>query len=152
MIAPMLLVPFISAIIGIKANKKAFIASQLIAVITFILSNLLFPAMYNILSIPIITLTSGLIFFFVHYWRYKGWIKIDRAVNKFIIMFKPANRRVFKIINKEMLNLHTILFYIQNNVQRYGAPYLLFGALCGCNLLIPHFIDQQYSIRPNIIA
>ena len=143
MIAPMLLVPFLSAIIGLKANKKAFIASLLIAVVTFSLSNLLLPAMYNILSIPITTLTSGCIFFLVHYQTYKRWAKMDRAVNKFIIMFTPASRRLFQIIHKEITNFHAMLFYMQHNVQKYGTPYLLSGIFCGCNLLIPHFIDQQ---------
>ncbi|CCM10322.1 Putative uncharacterized protein [Cardinium endosymbiont cEper1 of Encarsia pergandiella] len=141
--APMLLVPFIAVIIGLKANKKAFIASLLIAVMAFMLSNLLLLSMYNILSIPITTLSSGFIFLLVYYCTYKKWEKMDRVVSKFIIMFKPTNRGLHQMINKNIPNLHTILFHVKNNLQKYGSPYILSGILCGCNLLIPNFIDRQ---------
>ncbi|WP_223245673.1 sodium:solute symporter family protein [Cardinium endosymbiont of Bemisia tabaci] len=143
LIAPMLLVPFISAIMGLKANKKAFIASLITSVLIFIFSNSLLPTIYNILSIPITTLSSGFIFFLVHLCTYKRWEVMDRFVNTFIIKFKPTSVGLFQILTKDILNFYTILFYIKHNVQKYGSPYVLSGILCGCNLLIPNFIDQQ---------
>ena len=134
LIGPMLMFPFVSGVIGLKPEKKAFFIALVCTFIAFIIATLLLPDIYSPLAILISTIINGITFFGTHLWIYKGFKMVERRIEKHLNEYTPPRSFLKDLFPKN------ILAYVQKQLQVHEAPYVLAGIFCLLNLVMPHFI------------
>ncbi|MDF3047507.1 MAG: hypothetical protein K0R73_625 [Candidatus Midichloriaceae bacterium] len=153
---PLITIPLICGIMGMRVFKQTFLYSVVSAFSIFVLwyvalkSNI-FPGMQNIpdLSALLGIIASGLVFF-VSYIANK---------NKALTKNNPSHSHpIIKQMGGFMIKFKSflptpgnILNYVNNRFKKYGANYITFGVFCCMNFIVPYFMwtydaPQNYEL------
>jgi Na+/proline symporter len=140
--SPLLMIPLVSGIVGLKTDKKDFYRALIVTIAAFIIAKLALPENKEHFSALITMSVNGIAFFGSHYIRHQGFLIIHTTEGKESI-WKPR-RKVFIDRLKSILPIpQNIIAYSQAKVDRYGAPYILFGIFCIINYTVPFFIWME---------
>jgi len=135
---PLLMFPLIASIQGLKIDKKTFYLAGVITVIGFILSDWLLANVYKHLALPIGITINGVMLFGVHYLKHKKLNTIESyTISKY---WQPTNKTLYASIKQILPTPHNIINYSKNQVNKYGAPYMLFGGFFVINYVLPFFM------------
>jgi hypothetical protein len=139
--APLLVFPFFAGILGLKPDRRAFYVTALVTLTTFILGKQWLPeALGHFLGIICVSV-SGLTFFTEHFLRNRGFVVVrHEAAAGQTYVWKPQSRDFPYLLQQLVPTPRRILSYSQQQVAKYGAPYILFGAFCCINFTLPYFM------------
>lgn len=142
---PLLVFPFFTGVLGLKPNHRAFYISSVVTPSIFVaIKTGIVHA--NIDLLPLICLLgSGFTFLGVHLIQHRGFVLVQHghtATNKGYI-WKPKRNLFISIVQKLIPTPKSIVRYSQRQVDKYGAPYLLFGTFCCINFTLPYFMWEH---------
>ena len=143
---PLLLVPLIAGIIGVKTSSRSFYVAMSVTLITFLTAMVMLPTSHRHLVVLISILANGASFFIAHFIENGGLMMAQRTIRK-----KPMRRPV----ETPIFSANRLLRYSQQKVAQYGAPYALFGTFCCISYTLPYFMwtyqpPQQYTLMITI--
>ena len=76
---PLLFVPFLNGLTGLKPEKKAFYRASAVTIVAWVACKLLLPEAYDYLTTLLCILVNGIAFFGTHCWINKGFKTVDRS-------------------------------------------------------------------------
>ena len=138
---PLLVFPFFTGVLGLKPDRRAFYISAVVTLSAFFIGKQWLPeALSDFLGI-LCVLASGLTFFTVHFVRNRGFAVVrHEATASQTYVWQPQGRELRHLLQRLVPTPKRILCYSQQQVAKYGAPYLLFGAFCCINFTLPYFM------------
>ena len=136
---PMLGIPLIAGILGLKPNKHAFYGAMAGALAVFMACELWLTPEHAHLSTLWSIVANGIIFLALHRIRNKGWKLADHSQGQGNGLEKPKKPRLDRWIQC-IPTPERILQYSQRKVSQYGAPYILFGVFFTINAIVPFFL------------
>ncbi len=138
---PLLIFPFFAGILGLKPDARAFYSSAATTLFTFLVCKQFLPAAYSDFTALICVLVSGVTFFVMHFMRHRGFVIVRRSTQTADeYLWQPRRQRLGQTLLQLIPTPRRILHYSQQQVTKYGAPYLLFGAFCCINFTLPYFM------------
>ncbi len=147
--SPIITIPFVSALIGIKGDKKTFFIATISAVISFIISIIILSKPYRPLGILISIITNAITFFSYHFYKNKKLLFIKQSFSKEQEL--KGGTRWSYLRNKILKILPTpknIYKYTVETIRRYGSNHIVFGAFFCLNYLVPIFM-WSYGETPH---
>jgi Na+/proline symporter len=141
---PLLVFPFFAGILGLKPDRRAFYLSAAVTLSTFFVGKIWLPeALSHFLPI-ICVLASGVTFFTVHFVRNSGFSVVRRGTQDADEhLWQPHRQDLITYLRHTLPTPHRIVQYSQQQVGKYGAPYILFGAFCCVNYTLPYFMWEH---------
>jgi Na+/proline symporter/signal transduction histidine kinase len=153
---PLITIPLICGIMGMRVLKRTFLYSVASAFSIFVLWYILlksniFPAMQNTpdLSALLGIIASGLVFF-ASYIANKNKILTKNNQGHSHHLIKQIGG-LMKKLQSFIPTPSNILNYANNRFQKYGANYITFGVFCCMNFIVPYFMwtydaPQNYEL------
>src|SRR3569623_146642 len=152
---PLLVFPFFAGILGLKPDWHAFYSSAAVTLLTFLAGRLLnklgFLEAYSDFLTLICVLASGMTFFMMHWVRHRGFVVVrrgmkvsEKAADEYL--WQPSRLRFMHVVLQWVPTPQRLLQYSHQQVSKYGAPYLLFGAFCCINFTLPYFMWSHDSV------
>jgi Na+/proline symporter len=144
-VAPTLLSPLILGILGVKPEKKAFWQAALFSIFTFALCKIFLKSPYESLALPIPVFVNAIVYMISHIQINNGimLVKHEGYNAPEAYHWKPNIERVLNVI----VYLITYPFHFvercRDKVEKYGAPYELFGIFYCILLVAPYFLWEQ---------
>ncbi|MEL7064275.1 MAG: hypothetical protein AAFP00_11095, partial [Bacteroidota bacterium] len=144
---PLLALPLLTGIMGLKPDQRAFYIAASVTLVAFIGSNLFLPETWNHFSVLISVVANGLTFFGTHFVLNNGFLLInhERKLTK-AHLWKPNSKKALELVKETLFTPSRIIAYSQRKVECYGAPYILFGAFCYINFIVPYFMWNHESV------
>ena len=141
---PLLVFPFFAGILGLKPDQRSFYVSAAVTLGTFLVGKIWLPeALSHFLPI-ICVLVSGVTFFTVHFVYNSGFSVVRRGTQDADEhLWKPRGQDLIAYLRHVFPTPHRIVQYSQQQVDKYGAPYILFGAFCCVNYTLPYFMWEH---------
>ncbi len=150
--APTILFPMLAGIMGLKVDQRSFYTALLVTLASFIATKLYLPEAYSHFAILIHVLANGLTFFGMHLAQNKGFVFVQRTQEGIAEKYwKPRSKPFLERVKRYFPTPQNMLSYSQLSVQKYGAPYILFGVFCCINFTMPYFmwshkLTQAYDL------
>jgi Na+/proline symporter len=146
---PLLVFPFFAGILGLKPDRRAFYGSAAVTLLTFLVGKRWLPEAYSHFLTLICILASGIVFFALHLVRYRGFRVVRRSAESMgeagEYLWQPRSQDFLDYLKQSIPTPQRILQYSQKQVDKYGAPYILFGAFCCINFTLPYFMWEHAS-------
>jgi Na+/proline symporter len=146
---PLLVFPFFSGILGLKPDRRAFYGSAAVTLLTFLVGKRWLPETYSHFLVLICILASGITFFMLHLIRHRGFIILRRNAESTETadeyLWQPRRRQLGEVLQQWFPTPRRIVQYSRRQVDKYGAPYILFGAFCCINFTLPYFMWEHAS-------
>jgi Na+/proline symporter len=147
--APLLIFPFFAGVLGLKPDQRAFYGSTAVTLLTFLAGKRWLPEAYSYFLTLIGISASGIVFFVLHLVRHRGFIVVRRdaksaeKVDEYL--WQPRSQDFLNYLERSIPTPQRIIRYSQKQVDKYGAPYILFGAFCCINFTLPYFMWEHAS-------
>jgi Na+/proline symporter len=135
---PLLMFPLIATIRGFRIDKKTFYSATAITLIAFLLTDWLLSASYKHLALPISITINGIVLFSMYYVKHKKLNTVDDYTTR--TYWKPKKKTLLPSIKQMIPTPQRIINYSKQQVIKYGAPYMLFGAFFVINYVFPFFM------------
>ncbi len=146
---PLLIFPFFAGILGLKPDRRSFYVSAAVTLSTFAISKLWLPEAHSHFLPLICVVASGLTFFTVHFVRNRGFAVVRRgAQDTDEHLWQPHRQNIATYLRHILPTPQHIVQYSQKQVEKYGAPYILFGAFCCINYTLPYFMWEHDTPGP----
>ena len=145
-ITPILVFPFFSGILGLKPDRRSFYTSVGVTLMMFLSGQIWLPTSMDYFLPIICVAASGLTFFVMHWVRHRGFVVVQhntQTADEYL--WQPSRQRLSQLLRQLLPTPRRILHYSQQQVARYGAPYILFGAFCCINFTLPYFMWEHGS-------
>ena len=143
---PLLLIPFLSGLMGLKPEKKAFYRAAVVTIVAWVACKLLLPEDYDYLTTLLCIIVNGIAFFGTHFYINKGFKTVDRSGEQPLSSYTPASSLLARFTSKK------ILAYIQKQMHVEEYPYVVTGIFCLLNLIVPHFLwDQVIKVHTKCV-
>jgi Na+/proline symporter len=145
---PLLMFPLLAEILGLKSDKKTFYISSLVTLIIFVCISWLLPGADNHLTVPLSILANGFTFFGIHLIKHKGFY-IENNIYPTIqinMLWHPRRKTLLKWLKRCLPTPARIIAYSRNKVDKYGAPYKLFGIFFAINYVAPYFMWNHEAV------
>ena len=141
---PLLVFPFFAGILGLKPDRRSFYVSAAVTLGAFFVGKIWLPeALSHFLPI-ICVLVSGVTFFTAHFVCNSGFSVVRRGTQDADEhLWKPRGQDLIAYLRHVFPTPHRIVQYSQQQVDKYGAPYILFGAFCCVNYTLPYFMWEH---------
>ena len=139
--APIITVPLIAGILGLKTDARSFVISAVVTIVTFILAKLYVPKAINYLVLPISLVANTISFFTAHIIQNQG-IVIIKSQGKESSLLLPSPPTALHIIFALFMCFNYMVPYLIYTRQGEGAMFVirLIGAvLCVGLLLKPYW-------------
>jgi Na+/proline symporter len=137
--APTILFPVLAGIMGLQVDKRDFYTAFLGTLAAFIATKLYLPAHYDHFAILILIAVNAMIFFGMHLVRHKGFVVVERHQST-SELWQPAALSLMTHMKMLLPTPQNIIAYSQDKVQKYGAPYTLFGVFITIAYTLPYFL------------
>ncbi len=138
-VGPLLAFPLFSGVCGLKPNQLDFYVASGVTAVVLILSEWLVPTSYNH-WVPIGSVSvNGILFLGMHAIRNGGFVVIDKKLGR-IHSWGGNYEYLFRLIVNGVPTPSRVIQYSKQRVNRYGAPYILFGIFCCVNYIFPYFM------------
>ncbi|MEL6152883.1 MAG: hypothetical protein AAFQ78_02545, partial [Bacteroidota bacterium] len=106
------------------------------------------PATQSHFSMVISTLANGVGFFGTHVLQHGGFAVVRRTPEDVQEeLWTPQKKTLQNFLSSLVPTPQRIVAYSQKQVQRYGAPYILFGIFCCVNYTLPYFMWSHDSLQ-----
>lgn len=141
-IGPILAVPLIAGIIGLKPSQRLFYTAALVTIVAFLSARFLLPIAQQQLAILIAFFTNAVVFLGMHLIVNQGFNLTQRSTETRLESRQSKYSRP-----------RSLLAWSQQKIDQYGAPYMLFGLFCCVNFTMPYFMwvsktPNDYDIVP----
>jgi len=141
--------PMFFGIMRLKVDRYSYWANILMASLTYLLCHHYeTPHFIIALIVPVVGITTFLITHLI----------INKKINVLLPFEEEASKKIKiqkQLANKskltDFLSFNTITNYSAQAVERYGADYILFGAFCSINYILPYFM-WTYDQSSNYLA
>ena len=141
---PLLIFPFFTGILGLKPDRRAFYVSAAVTLSTFIIGKQWIPEAHSHFLPLICVVASGLTFFTVHFVRNRGFAVVPRGTQDTDKHLWQHHRQDIVTYLRHILPTpQRIVQYSQKQVEKYSAPYILFGVFCCINYTLPYFMWEH---------
>ncbi|XWN35578.1 MAG: HD domain-containing protein [Roseivirga sp.] len=142
---PILALPLLSGILGLKPTKSAFYVALGATLLVFFVSHMLLPAENSHLNVLISTLTNGIVFLSTHVIANSGFLVVNRSTDgiRRENLWQPKSETLSAQLQQWIPTPRKIISYSQQRVATYSAPYILFGVFCCINFTLPYFMWAQ---------
>jgi Na+/proline symporter len=137
--APVILFPILAGIMGLKVDKYDFHIAFLGTMAAFLATKLYLPASCDHFVILIHIAVNAIVFFGMHLVRHKGFVIVNRSQGT-SELWQPAELSVIARMKMLLPTPQRIIKYSQNQVYKYGAPYMLFGIFITMLYTFPYFL------------
>jgi Na+/proline symporter len=137
--APTVLFPLLAGIMGLKVDKRYFYTALLCTLASFLAAKLYLPATYEHFAILIHVTVNAIVFFGMHLIDHKGFVMVDRSQDT-PYLWQPAELGVIASMKRLLPTPQRIVKYSQKQVEKYGAPYILFGVFIAMLYTMPYFL------------
>jgi Na+/proline symporter/signal transduction histidine kinase len=141
--------PMFFGIMRLKVDRYSYWANILVAGVALLLCrHYKIPHFITALVVPVVGIITFLVAHFI----------INKKINILLPFEEEANKKIK--IHKQLasktrladyLSFNSILNYSAQAVERYGADYILFGAFCSINYILPYFM-WTYDQSSNYLA
>jgi Na+/proline symporter len=145
--APLLVFPFFAGVLGLKPERRAFYASAVVTLSTFTLGKLWLPEEVSHFLPIVCVVASGIVFFGVHFVIHNGFVVVKLSIQQDAEerLWKPRSQDLVAYLRQSIPTPRRIVQYSRRQVDKYGAPYILFGAFCCINFTLPYFMWEHAS-------
>ena len=147
---PILVFPFWSGVLGLKADSYAFYIAAGVTIVVLFLSKFLLPTAQGHLVVFISLAANGIVFYGIHAIRNKGLIIVSHTQEK-KYFWKPHRKNILTRLKHLLPTPQRIVRNSQNQVEYYDAPYLFLGVFCVVNYIIPYFMWTYKSTHSELI-
>ncbi|MEM7383287.1 MAG: sodium:solute symporter family protein, partial [Bacteroidota bacterium] len=144
--APLLAFPLFTGVLGLKPDGHAFYIAGGVAIVVLLLADFLLPAELDNFSPLISVVANGIVFLGVHVIRNKGFAIVSRTQEK-EFLWKPQCANIFTHFKQFFPTPRLIVKHSQEQVAKYGAPYILLGVFYIVNYIVPYFMWEHDSAR-----
>ena len=141
---PVITIPFVAGVMGLKTNTKTFLTSSVVTIIAFIIARAYLPDALGHLLLPISVLANGLSFFGDHYLR-NGGIVTSQPNTK-----TTYTHSVLSLLGKAqqtIVGLLTFPFglvnYTRSRAEHYGMNEMAFAFFMLLNYMLPVFMHSH---------
>jgi Na+/proline symporter len=143
---PLLMFPIFSGILGLKTDQQSFYASFVVTIIAFGLSEWFLPHDQHYWTILITTFANGITFFGVHVLKNSGFAFVNKAVGQ-TSQLKSSRLSLVTLLGKVIPTPKKLIDYSQQQVEKYGASYVIFGVFLTLNYVVPYFLWTSVKIE-----
>ncbi|MEM7382853.1 MAG: sodium:solute symporter family protein, partial [Bacteroidota bacterium] len=141
--APVVTLPLIAGILGLKTDTRSFLVAFSVTTTTFILSNLLLPTAANYLVFPISVIANTISFFTAHIIKHRGIAKVVRQSGE-SELWTPGPQNTLHILFALFVCFNYMVPYFMYTRQGEVAMFaikLIGATLCVGLLLKPYWND-----------
>ncbi|MBX9890562.1 MAG: sodium:solute symporter family protein, partial [Amoebophilaceae bacterium] len=135
---PILMFPLLTGIMGLKPEKNAFYMAMCTTILVWVGCKCFLPEAYDYLSLLITIVTNGVTFLGTHLYINKRFKTVQRHKEQYLNTFTPSRPFFQDLLPKNLL------VYVQQQLKGYNPPYVLAGIFCLFNLIVPHFLLNQF--------
>jgi Na+/proline symporter len=154
LLTPMLAIPFIAGVLGLKTDSTSFIISSITTMVAFIIVNFLVSTQLQTmltnsnLALPICIAINAITFFTTHLIKNRGFLIIQNDEHKLNThhLITPS-LIIAKLINSIIYLPLKINNHLKEQMNNYELNHLAFGLFMSCNYMIPYFISDIASIN-----
>jgi hypothetical protein len=143
---PLLMFPLLSGIMGLKTDVRSFYVAMVATLVTFFGLKLLSSMPGHLLTLWSI-LANGAVFFGMHIMQNKGIAIVHRGEQETAYTWRVASKHTPTFFKKWRFSPQAIIRYSQAQVEKYGAPYVLFGIFFSINYIVPYFLWPTQSLQ-----
>ena len=137
---PVLMLPFITGIMGLKTDRRIFFITTLATLLSAGAFKLYLPAAQAHFSLLLSVLVNGVTLFGLHLIKFRGFAIVSTEANKGTILLSPTRKNFYGYLKSCIPTLSGIVLYSQKKVEKYGAPDVLFGIFCCTSFTLPYFM------------
>jgi Na+/proline symporter len=142
-LGPIVTIPLVAGIIGLKTSLKTFKVSFLTTIISFIGASILLNKQTSYLIFPISLFTNLFSFLLIHFIQYKSFSLVPDSLNMITHRARPDLRSVVTISIKKLLK--NISQYFIQRVNASKTEPVLFGLFLSFNYMIPYFMYTRQN-------
>ena len=148
---PILMLPLIAGMMGLRPDKTAFYTALGATLLAFIVTrHWIFSNQGHFVALAS-TLTNGVVFFGVHIYRHRG-LAISQSSGTKEKLWRPQRENVLTTLQSWLPTPQRIFKYAQTKVARYGATYIPFGLFCCLNFIFPYFMwSHKISVMHDLM-
>ena len=147
---PVVTIPLIAGVLGLKPSSKAFVGASLITLLTFTLAKLtLDPKVAAYLLLPISLLANAVSFFAIHHRQYGGF-----AITRYLepeIAINQHNTLQMREVLQRLTNAFKfpvqIVQWTSTRVERYGSNEETFSFFIFLGYMIPYFMQPHTDLN-----
>ncbi len=142
---PVVTLPLIAGILGLKTCSKTFLFSALTTVSSFFVTKSLLSSNIDYLLLPITIITNAIVFLGMHYYKNKGFrmVSIDKKDDD--KLYRVSLKAILGFFLKIIPTPKRITIYCQNQYKKYGASPTLFAFFMLFNYAIPLFMHKTHD-------
>lgn len=140
---PIVVIPFIAGLMGLKVDEETFFIAGGTAVMTFILGKLILTGKFAHLVSPISIVANFISFFAAHFFK-NGKLTYKKSGTEAIS--KPRKERnnhsnmLFSNVKNAFLSPLKLYHFSKERVAQYGTNHILFTAFCYIHYIVPYFL------------
>jgi Na+/proline symporter len=139
---PLLAFPLFAGALGLKPDQRAFYAASGATIAVILLTAWWVPVAQEH-WVPLVgVVTNGIVFLGVHAIRNNGFTVVNLTNSK-EYLWRPRRASIFTQLRRLLPTPQRLVRYSQKQVEKYGAPYALFGIFCCVNYLFPYFMWEH---------
>jgi Na+/proline symporter len=136
---PLLMVPIIAGMMGLKPDSKVFYGATVVTLVAYLIAKLKLPAEQGHFVALVSVLANGVSFFGFHGLRHKGFVTVQ-STQSTTYLYQPPRKTFLERLRDSIPTPQRIVAYSQKQVKQYGAPYILLGVFCCINYTFPYFM------------
>ena len=136
---PLLMLPIIAGMMGLKPDKRAFYVSVGVTFLALVVAKRYLSEEEAHWVALTGVVANGLSFLGVHWFRHKGFaiMKRDTGVS---YVYLPSQESMLSRLQRLIPTPRRLVAYSRQQVDKYGAPYTLLGVFCCLNFTFPYFM------------
>ena len=138
--APVITIPLVAGILGLKPDTRSFLIASSVTVVTFCLAHLSLPASSSYLAFPISIVANATSFLGMHLLRNKGIVVVHRNAGEDLLAQKYSYKNIRQQLSKVLDLPQHIRHYFQTQLaayEKYSLPFALFVCF---NNMVPYFM------------
>ena len=141
--APLITIPFVAGLIGMKVDARTFVVALFAALATYIVSKLSLAVGMDDLAVLLSVFANAITFFTMHYVRNGGFAFLPREgvvedVSAQSSEAPPARTR--RPWRRYLPTIQNIAQFSQARVSKYGTDHVMFAAFFCLNYILPYFM------------
>ncbi len=142
---PVVTIPFVAGVLGLKTNAKNFLIASCITVSTFIIAKSSLTPNTSYLLLPITIITNAIAFLGMHYYKNKGFCMVSTTKISDEKIYRISLQAILKLLLEKIPTPQRITSYCHHKFKKYGANPALFAFFMLFNYTIPLFMHKTHA-------
>lgn len=140
---PIFMVPFTIGVMGLKSSKKAFYTAMCVTLVTLVVAKILYGSEQGYLVTLTGIIVNAIVFLTTNIIDNGGIVIVNRKDGTERVWGATASiTKYFSRWREFIPTPSNIIQYSQNSVEKYGAPYVLFGVVMAIYYIFPVYMWQ----------